>query len=142
MKHPDQLADTIRQILKESHRIAVIGISEKPWRDSNRVARYLLSKGYEILPVNPNVAEALGIKSYPDLPSVPGQIDIVNIFRRPEHIPEIVDQAIQAGAGAIWMQSGLADVNAAERARRAGLHVIMDRCIMVEHHRVFGSNQD
>lgn len=133
MKHPDPLEDTICRILKECRRIAVVGISDKPWRDSNRIARYLLSQGYEILPVNPKVTEVLGLPSYPDLLSVPGPIDVVDIFRRPEHIPEIVDQAVKAGASVIWMQSGLADTDAAERARRHGLRVVMDRCIMVEH---------
>ncbi len=139
MKRPDRLEDTIRHILKESHRIAVVGISDKPWRDSNRIARYLVLQGYEVLPVNPMVAEVQGIKSYPDLLSVPGHIDVVDIFRRQEHIPQIVDQAIKADAGAIWMQSGLTHDDAAESARRAGLLVVMDRCIMVEHRHLFGT---
>ena len=133
MKLTDSPEDTIRFVLQEYRRIAVVGLSDKPWRDSNRVARYLIDHGYEVLPVNPEVPEALGCKSFPDLLSVPGPVELVDVFRRPEHIPAIVDQAIVAGARAIWLQSGLRDEAGAARARKAGIHMVMDRCIMVEH---------
>ncbi len=120
-------------ILRECHRIAVIGLSEKPWRDSNRVAAYLLQHGYTILPVNPEMSEVFGIKSYSDLRAVPRPVEVVDIFRRKEFIPEIVDTAIEIGAKAVWMQLGLEDEASAERARKAGLSVVMNRCMAVEH---------
>jgi predicted CoA-binding protein len=125
--------DTICRILREYKRIGVIGLSNKPWRPSNRVARYLIDHGYEVIPVNPELSEVLGMQSYPNLGSAPGPVEVVDIFRRAEHIPSIVDEAVEIGAKAVWMQSGLIDEGSAERARRAGLLVVMDRCIMVEH---------
>jgi len=133
MKQKDSPEDIIRSILKESKRIAVVGLSDKEWRDSHRVSRYLIEHGYEVLPVNPVISEVLGLRSYPDLASVPGDIDVVNIFRRLEHIPPIVGQAIEVGVKAIWTQCGLSDQTSADRARKAGLRVVMDRCIKVEH---------
>ena len=133
MKHRSPLDDTVCSILQECRRVAIVGMSEKPWRDSNRIGRYLLDHGYQVLPVTPAVSEILGIKCYPDLAAVPGPVELVDIFRRPEYIPAIVDEAIQVGAKAVWMQLGLADETAAARARRAGLRVVMDSCIMVEH---------
>ncbi len=133
MKHLDSMDETICEILSTSNRIAVVGISDKPWRDSHRVASYLLSQGYEIIPVNPNVPEVFGIRSFPDLVSVTSPAEVVNVFRRVEHISEIVDQTLLIGAKAIWTQLGLVDDRSAERARRAGLLVVMNRCIMVEH---------
>ena len=137
MKHRDPLDETICRILSTSNRIAVVGLSDKPWRDSQRVASYLLSQGYDIVPVNPHILDAMGIKSYPDLLSVPGPIDLINVFRRVEQIPQIVEQVLQVGAKAIWTQYGLTDEPSAEKARRAGLSVVMNRCIMVEHSRHF-----
>ncbi len=133
MNHRTPLDDTICVILREFNRIAVVGLSGKTWRDSNRVAAYLLRAGYTILPVNPGVDEVLGLKSYPDLYSVPRPVEVVDIFRRKEWIPALVDAAIEIGARAVWMQSGLEDEASAERARRAGLLVVMDRCMAVEH---------
>lgn len=127
--------ETIRRILRECSRIAVVGLSDRPWRPSHRVARYLLEQGYDVIPVNPQAHEILGRRCYPALTAVPGPVDLVDIFRRAEHIPGIVDEAIRIGARAVWMQSGLADEASAERARRAGLWVVMDRCIMIEHGR-------
>ncbi len=132
------LDQTICSILTEYKRIAVVGLSDRRSRDSNRVAAYLLARGYTILPVNPEIPGALGLTSYPDLASVPGPLEVVNIFRRQEHLAGVVDQAIALGARAIWMQSGLADEEAAGRARAAGLRVVMNRCIMVEHGRHLG----
>jgi hypothetical protein len=123
----------IREILTGARRIAVVGHSDDPSRDSYKVGRYLAAHGYEVFAVNPNAASTDSLKFYPDLSSVPGPIDIVDIFRRPEAIPAVVDEAIGKGAGAIWMQEGLTHNVAADRARAAGLRVVMNRCIMKEH---------
>ena len=138
MKHKTSLDETVCAILSGHDRIAVVGLSEKPWRDSHRVAAYLAEQGYEILPINPEVPEVLGLRSYPDLLSTPRPIEIINVFRRKEHIAEIVAQAIQLQAKAVWTQYGLVDDASAEKARKAGLLVVMDRCIMVEHSLHFG----
>ncbi len=123
----------ITALLKSMHRIAVVGCSTNPEKDSHRVAQYLKDRGFEIIPVNPAAAEILGQKAYPDLRSVPGEIDVVDIFRLPKDVPPIVDQAIAKGAKAVWMQLGIVNEDAARKARRAGLLVVMDRCIKVEH---------
>ena len=126
-------SDEIRDILKTARRIAVVGHSDDPARDSYRVGRYLASQGYQVFAVNPNATSIPGLKFYPDLESVPGPLDIVDIFRRPEFIPAIVDEAIALRAKVIWMQEGLADNASAAKARAAGLRVVMSRCIMKEH---------
>ena len=128
----------IRDILQGARRIAVVGHSDDPGRDSYRVGRYLASQGYEVFAVNPNARSSPDLKFYPDLETVPGPIDIVDIFRRPEAIPAIVEQAIRLGAKTIWMQLGLADNAAAEKARAAGLRVVMSRCIMKDHRAIVG----
>jgi predicted CoA-binding protein len=133
MKHRNPVDDTICSILRSYTRIAIVGLSSKPWRDSHRVGSYLLEQGYEIFPVNPEIGDALGLKAYPDLISVPRPIEVVDIFRRIQYIPEIVELAIEAGAKAIWMQNGLSDEPSAERSRHAGLQVVMNRCMMFEH---------
>ena len=127
----------IDEILASARTIAVVGLSDKPDRESHMVARYLQANGYRIIPVNPAVAEVLGERGYPDLASIPPEvaIDVVDIFRKPEFIPGIVDAAIARGARAVWMQLGLADNAAAQKARAAGLAVVMDRCMKVEHAR-------
>ena len=127
----------IDEILASARTIAVVGLSEKPDRESHMVARYLQANGYRIIPVTPAVAEVLGERSYPDLASIPPEIaiDVVDIFRKPEFIPGIVDSAITRGARAVWMQLGLAHSAAAQKARAAGLAVVMDRCMKVEHAR-------
>jgi len=127
----------IDEILASARTIAVVGLSDKPDRESHMVARYLQANGYRVLPVNPAVVEALGERSYPDLVSIPPEIaiDVVDIFRKPEFIPAIVDAAIARGARVVWMQLGLADNAAAQRARAAGLGVVMDRCMKIEHAR-------
>jgi predicted CoA-binding protein len=129
--------EEIDRILTKAKTIAVVGLSARPNRDSHMVASYLQAHGYRIVPVNPTVAEVLGERSYPDLPSVPSgiTIDVVDIFRKPEFIPKIVDAAIARGAGTVWMQLGLAHNAAAEKARAAGLTVVMDRCMKIEHAR-------
>ena len=129
-------ADTIEKILKESKTIAVVGLSPDPARPSHGVARYLQTQGYRIIPVNPFVEEVLGEKSYPDLASVPEAVDVVDIFRRPQHVPAIVEAAIAKGARAVWMQEGIVHHEAAARAREAGLMVVMDLCMFREHQRL------
>ena len=127
----------IDEILSSAKTIAVVGLSEKADRESHLVARYLQANGYRIIPVNPGMAEVLGERSYPDLASIPPEIaiDVVDIFRKPEFIPAVVDAAIPRGARAVWMQLGLVHNAAAEKARAAGLEVVMDRCMKVEHAR-------
>jgi predicted CoA-binding protein len=127
----------IKSILAESKTVAVVGLSPRKERDSHRVAKYLQSQGYRIIPVNPNADEVLGERSYPDLASVPEPVDVVDVFRRSEAVPEIVEEAIKLGARTIWMQMGVIHEEAAARAREAGLQVVMDRCMMVEHRRYF-----
>ena len=129
-------ADTIEKILKESKTIAVVGLSPNPTRPSHSVARYLQAQGYRIIPVNPIVEEVLGGKSYPDLASVPEAVDVVEIFRRPKHVPAIVEAAIANGARAVWMQEGIVHHEAAATAREAGLMVVMDHCMFKEHRRL------
>jgi len=123
----------ISGLLERSRTIAVVGLSDKPDRDSYRVAAYLQQQGYRIIPVNPSVTEVLGERAYPDVRALPSAPDIVDIFRKPDAVPEIVEQAIAAGAKAIWMQEGIVHNAAAERARAAGLAVVMGRCILKEH---------
>jgi len=128
----------IRDILTSARRIAVVGHSDDPGRDSYRVGRYMAEHGFEVFAVNPNARSTPDLNFYPDLASVPGPIDIVDIFRRPEAIPAIVEEAIRLGAKTVWMQLGLADNAAADRARAAGLKVVMSRCIMQDHRALAG----
>ena len=127
---------SIAEILTQSRTIAVVGLSGKPWRPSYGVAEYLQKAGYRIIPVNPNESVVLGQKAYPSLEAIPERVDIVNVFRRPEFVPEIVEAAIRIGARVIWLQEGIRHEEAAEKARRAGLEVIQDRCILKEHRRL------
>jgi uncharacterized protein len=131
-------SDPIADLLKRSRTIAVVGLSNSPLRPSHGVSAYMQTQGYRITPVNPNIHGALGEKSYPSLLEVPEKIDIVNVFRRPEYVEEIVDQAIQLKIPAIWMQEGVIHEKAAEKARRAGIFVVMDQCILKEHRARFG----
>ena len=124
---------TIRDILEKSKVIAVVGLSPKPERDSHEVAKYMQGQGYRIVPVNPRADTILGEKSYPDLASIPEKVDVVDIFRRSDDVPPVVDQAIDIGAKAVWMQLGIVNEDAAAKAREAGLGVVMDRCMLVEH---------
>ena len=127
--------DPIFDILTKYKTIAVVGLSSNPTRPSYGVTEYMQSSGYQIIPVNPNETDVLGEPSYASLEEVPQKIEIVDIFRRPEDVPPVVDAAIRAGAKVIWMQQGIANERAAEKARAAGLTVIMDACILVEHKR-------
>ncbi|MDW8355930.1 MAG: CoA-binding protein [Bryobacterales bacterium] len=127
---------SIPELLRSARTIAVVGLSSKPWRPSHGVAEYMQRAGYRIIPVNPNETEVLGEKAYPRLEAVPEKVDIVNVFRRPEFVLEIVEAAIRVGAPAIWLQEGVVNEEAAQRARQAGLFVVMDRCILKEHRRL------
>lgn len=128
--------EQIKDLLRSAHTIAVVGLSSSRFRASYGVSQYMQSAGYRIIPVNPNEREVLGEKSYARLEEVPQKIDVVDVFRRSEFVPEIVDAAIRVGAGAIWMQEGVADEAAAQRAREAGLFVVMDACILKAHRRL------
>ena len=129
------------ELLRTSRTIAVVGLSSKKTRPSHGVSEYMQRQGYRIVPVNPNEAEVLGEKAYANLESVPESVDIVNIFRRSEFVPEIVDAAIRIGARAVWMQEEVIHQEAAERAAAAGLAVVMDRCILKEHRKMLLSEQ-
>jgi predicted CoA-binding protein len=126
----------IADILRTARTIAVVGVSSKRFRPSYGVTEYMQRAGYRIIPVNPQESEVLGEKSYPDLDSIPEPVDIVDIFRRSEFVPEIVDAAIRKGAKMIWMQEGVIHEEAARRAEAAGLTVVMDHCILKEHRRL------
>lgn len=125
-----------RDIFDTVKTIAVVGLSDKPDRPSRHVAKYLKSQGYKIIPVNPMVKTVFGLKSYSTLLDIKEKVCVVDIFRRPEFVPEFVDQAIQIGASVIWMQEGIVSEKAAKKARAHGLTVIMDRCMMKEHRRL------
>jgi predicted CoA-binding protein len=127
---------SIPELLRNARTIAVVGLSGNRKRPSYGVSEYLQRNGYRIVPVNPQETEVLGERAYPSLEAVPEHIDIVDVFRRSEFVPEIVEAAIRVGAGAVWMQEGVADDAAAERARAAGLTVVMDRCILKEHRKL------
>jgi uncharacterized protein len=131
------LDDQIHELLKVARTIAVVGLSEKSWRPSHDVAAYLQSVGYTIVPINPAINTVLGVPAYPDLLTAARErpIDIVNIFRRPEFVPDLVEQAIAIQAQAVWMQVGVIHREAARRAYEAGLVVVMDRCLKVEYQR-------
>ena len=129
-------AAVARDILQRFRTFAIVGCSSDPRRASFGVARYLLAHGYEVVPVNPSETEVHGRRSYPDLRSVPDDIEVVDIFRRPDQVGPHVDEAIEVGAKAIWMQLGVVDPDAAARARAAGLLVVMDRCPAIEHPRL------
>lgn len=129
-------AATIEKILRQSRTIAVVGLSSDPFRPSHGVAQYMQSAGYRIIPVNPNKTEVLGEKAYASLEEVPEKIDIVDIFRRSEFVPPVVESAIQVGAKAVWMQEGVIHQQAARRAQESGIAVVMDRCILKEHRRL------
>jgi predicted CoA-binding protein len=126
----------VADILEKAETIAVVGISHKEHRDSHKVAKYLKEQGYKLIPVNPKYKEVLGEPCYRDLKSVPEQIDIVDVFRNIEAIPSVVDEAVEVNAGCVWMQLGLCHNEAADKARNAGLSVIMNKCTKIEHSRL------
>jgi hypothetical protein len=127
------LTDAIAELLQRAKTIAVVGLSSNPFRPSYGVTAYMQSHGYRIIPVNPNIEECLGEKAYSSLLDVPERIDVVNIFRRPEFVEKTVDEAIRLKVPAIWMQEGVIHEKAAEKARQAGIFVVMDLCILKEH---------
>lgn len=131
-------SEQISHLLKSSRTIAVVGLSDNPARMSYGVSRYMQAQGYRVIPVNPAIGESLSEKAYATLSGVPEKIDIVNVFRRSEFVPEIVEEAIRLKVPAIWMQEGVVHDAAAEKARKAGILVVMDRCILKEHVRLAG----
>lgn len=130
--------DPIADMLQRAKTIAVVGLSDSPLRASHGVSAYMQTHGYRIIPVNPQIEEALGERAFPSLLDVPEKIDIVNIFRRPEFVEEIVDQAIELKVPMIWMQESVIHEKAAAKARQAGILVVMDQCILKEHRARFG----
>jgi len=130
--------DEIGELLKHAKTIAVVGLSNDPMRPSHGVSAYMQSRGYRIIPVNPQIESSLGEKAYASLLDVPEKIDIVDIFRRPEFVEDVVDQAIRLKVPAIWMQEEVVHEKGAEKARQAGVFVVMDRCILKEHRARFG----
>jgi len=128
------------KILSEYNTVAVVGASSNPERPSYRVASYLDTHGYKVIPVNPAASEILGKTSYPNLSSIPEKVEVVDIFRRPEEVMPVVEEAIEIGAKAVWMQEGVVNEAAAARAREAGLLVVMDRCMLKEHRRLSGQD--
>ena len=130
---PTSASDPIGDLLKKAKTIAVVGLSNKPLRPSHGVSLYMQQHGYRIIPVNPNIQSSLGEKAYRSLSDVPEKIDVVNVFRRSKFVPEVVDQAIALKVPAVWMQEDVIHEGAAEKARQAGIFVVMDRCILKEH---------
>ena len=136
--NPDDAA--VCRLLETARRIAVVGLSPKPHRDSNRIGRYLLDRGYDVIPVYPREESILGQKVYRRLQEVPGRVDVVDVFRRNEELARVVDDALASRAPALWFQLGCVDEEAARRAAAGGVIVVMDRCIMVEHAALLGRN--
>ena len=128
--------DQLRPILSNSKNVAVVGLSPKPERDSNSVAAYLIAAGYNVIPINPVIEEVLGLKSYASLEDVPVPIDIVDVFRRPENIPDIARSAVAVGAKVLWTQLNIVSEEGVQIASAAGLQVVMDRCTLIEHRRL------
>jgi predicted CoA-binding protein len=124
------------RILKEFRNVAVVGLSTNPERPSYRIASYLAGQGYNIIPVNPNARKIMGRQSYPDLSSIPEKVDVVQVFRRSEDVMPIVEAAVKIRAKAVWLQEGVVNEEAADRARGAGLLVVMDKCMLAEHRRL------
>jgi uncharacterized protein len=133
-----EMSSPIEDILDDSRTIAVVGLSDKPGRASLEVAAFLKEHGYKIIPINPAISEVLGERAYPDLLSVPAKIDVVDIFRKSDEVGPIVDAAIKKGARVVWMQLGIVNAEAAQEARKAGLEVVMDRCMKKEYKKHHG----
>jgi uncharacterized protein len=140
MEHENPGEDEVRRLLERVRRIAVVGLSPKPHRDSNRVARYLLGVGYTVIPVYPREERILGQTVYRRIQDVPGGVDLVDVFRRREELPGVFDDALAAGAPAIWLQLDCIDEDGARRATAAGATVVMDRCLAVDHAQLLGRN--
>ena len=129
----------IKEILLSSKTIASVGLSSNPAKESYGIVQYLKDQGYRIIPVNPTASEILGEKAYPDLSSIPEKVDVVQVFRKPEDVPPVVDEAIKIGAKVLWMQEGIVHEEAAQKAVAAGLQVVMDACMRVAHRRLIGA---
>ena len=141
MNEPDIIRNMLGVSTKENPRtLAVIGLSEVPSKPSHNVSEYMQQHGYKIYPVNPSIPEVLGEKSYPSLAELPIKPDIVNVFRLPKFIPAIVDEMLQLGLPNLWVQQGIINLEAATRAEAGGIHVVMDRCIMIEHRRLISAS--
>ncbi|HXF85416.1 MAG TPA: CoA-binding protein [Anaerolineales bacterium] len=134
----DQL---LKEILVSARTIASVGVSSNPAKESYGVVEYLKKQGYRIIPVNPTAGEILGEKAYPDLSSIPEKVDVVQVFRKPEDVPPVVEEAIKIGAKVVWMQEGIVNEEAAQRAREAGLQVVMDACMRASHRRLMEPSQ-
>jgi predicted CoA-binding protein len=128
----------MKDILLSTKTIASVGLSSNPGKESYWIVKYLQDQGYHVIPVNPTADEILGEKAYPDLESIPEKIDVVQVFRKPEDVPPVVDSAIKAGAKVVWMQEGIVNEEAAQKARQAGLQVVMDACMRATHRRLIG----
>jgi len=128
----------IEALLRRARTIAVVGASDKPWRDSNSIMAYLLARGYNVVPVNPRLTEVLGRTCYPSVDAIPEPVDIVDVFRDPEAVAGVVEEAIRAKAPVLWLQLGVVNEEAARRAERHGISVVMDHCIAVDHRRLIG----
>jgi predicted CoA-binding protein len=133
-------SDDLHRVLTDYNIVAMVGLTTDLSKPSNRVARYLLDKGFDVIPVNPRYDEILGRRCYPDLTAIPSPVEIINLFQRSERVLPFVDAAIDIGARVVWMQLGIAHDEAAEKARTAGLEVVMDRCIKIEHARLVDEN--
>jgi predicted CoA-binding protein len=140
MAHQNPKSDAIRKLLEDARTIAVVGASSKIDRPSHSVMKVLLHAGYRVIPVNPNEASVLGQKCYASLRDIPEHVDIVDVFRQPQHTPEIADQAVAIGAKVLWLQLGVVNEDAAARAKAGGLTVVMDACIAVQHELLLGSS--
>ena len=135
---PIESDNELREILKSARTVASVGVSSNPDKPSYGIFQYLAEAGYRMIPVNPTTPTILGRPTYPDVPSIPEKIDVVQVFRKPEDVPPVVEQAIKAGAKVVWMQEGIVNEEAAARAEKAGLKVVMDRCMRETHRRLFG----
>ena len=135
---PIESDNELREILKSTRTVASVGVSSNPDKPSYGIFQYLMEAGYRMIPVNPTTPQILGRQTYPDVPSIPEKIDVVQVFRKPEDVPPVVEQAIKAGAKVVWMQEGVVNEEAAARAEKAGLKVVMDRCMRETHRRLFG----
>lgn len=127
----------MKKLIEDSQRIAIVGLSNKPERDSYIVAKYLQKHGKEIIPVNPTIDEVLGIKAVASLKDIEGEVDMVDVFRRPDQVMPVVKEAVEIGAKSVWLQLGVVNEEATEYASDNGLKVVMDRCVKIEHHRLF-----
>ncbi len=128
----------LRDILRSARTVACVGVSSNPQKPSYVIFQYLLEAGYQMVPVNPTTPDVMGRQTYPDVTSIPQKIDVVQVFRKPQDVPPVVEQAIKAGAKVVWMQEGIVNQQAAKQAEEAGLQVVMDRCMMKTHQRLFG----